>query len=246
MKINIKKLIKTWDKESKSYRFNKDSQVDYLADFHHLSNCLGNPKDKKILEIGSGSGLGSGYLASKGGLIHLVDISKLSLEFSRKYFAAKKLSVRLYRLNAFAMKFKAESFDCVWNSGVIEHFYDKEKILLLKKMWNLVRPGGKLLVTVPNSNDFPFMIAKKILELRKKWPFGFEDDLTIARMENIAKHAGIKIFSIYAYNPVVGFWFFPFSREITNILGLNKFKIHKLKTQFGHVIILCARKSLNK
>lgn len=240
--INIKKLAKTWNKEAKSYRFENDSQVDYLAYFHHLVRCFGNPQKKSFLEVGSGTGQGSAYLASKEGIVHLVDISTESLEFSQKYFASKNLPVRLYRQNAFAMKFPAESFDCVWNSGVIEHFNDKEKISMIKKMWKLVKPGGKLLITVPNANDFSFVIAKKILMLRKRWPFGPEDDLTMKRLKDLAKLAGIKKFYIYAYNPIVGFWFFPYGHEITNILKLNTLKIHEKRTPFGHVIVFFAKK----
>ncbi len=241
--IKIKNLIETWDREAKSYRFENDSQVDYLANFQHLIKCFGNPKGKRFLEVGSGTGQGSAYLASKGGIVYLIDISKKSLEFSRRYFAFRKLPVKLYQQNAFSMKFPAGSFDCVWNGGVIEHFDDKDKVLMLKKMWKLVKPGGKILITVPNAHDLPFMIAKKILEIRKKWAFGHEDDLTIKRMRNLAKLAGINNFSIYAYNPVVGLWFFPYGREILDFLKLNTLKMHKVCVPFGHVIIFHAKKT---
>jgi len=75
------------------------------------------------------------------------------------------LPVKLHNKSAFTMKFPSESFDYVWNGGVIEHFNDKEKILMIRKMWNLVKPGGKLLISFPNAHDFPFILAKKILEL---------------------------------------------------------------------------------
>jgi hypothetical protein len=115
---------------------------------------------------------------------------------------------------------------------------------MIKNMWKLVKPGGRLLITVPNANDILFMAAKKILEIRKKWAFGSEDDLTVRRVKSLARSAGIQKFSVYAYNPVVGIWFFPYGRELTNILGLNTLKLHKLKSPFGHVILFCAKKPL--
>lgn len=234
--------MKIWDDESRSYNFEKASQVDYLANYFHLSQNVGNIKGAKILEVGSGSGQMSAYLASKGAEVHLVDISKKSLEFSRRYFASNNLSVRLYKQNAFGMKFPLQSFDCVWNGGVVEHFNDKEKILMIKKMWELVKPNGKLVIMVPNAHDFPFMLAKKILQLRKKWAFGKEDDLTKGRIENLANQAGIYSSSIYSYNPIVGFWFFPYGREVANLLGLNNLKFHKAISPFGHVIVFSAKK----
>lgn len=242
--MQIDDLTKTWDNEAGSYRFDADNQPDYKANYYNLSSSLGSLCGKKVLEVGSGGGQSSAYLASKGALIHLLDISEKSLKFSKKYFALKGLRVKLYQQNAFSMKFAPESFDYVWNGGVIEHFNDQEKILLIKKMWRLVKPGGKILITVPNALDIPFMIAKKILILRHKWSFGKEDDLTIERMKSLTRKAGIINYSIYAYNPIVGFWFFPYGREITNILGLNSEKNHKIRTPLGHVIVFSAQKSL--
>jgi 2-polyprenyl-3-methyl-5-hydroxy-6-metoxy-1,4-benzoquinol methylase len=236
------KLAKIWNRESESYKFSNDKQPDYLADYYHIEYCLGDIKNKKILEVGSGSGQTSAYLASKGAIVHLVDISKKALEFSERYFKSRKLPVKLYLQDAFDMKFPDESFDYVWNGGVIEHFTDDEKIILIKKMWELVKPGGKLYISVPNANDVPFMIAKKILQIRSKWAFGDEDDLTINRMKKLAVKVGVNKFSIYAYNPIVGFWFFPYGREMTNFLKLNAAKHHQERTPFGHVIVLCAQK----
>jgi len=236
------KLSDTWNKESKSYKFSNDNQPDYLANYYHIKHCLGDVKNKKVLEVGSGSGQTSAYLASKGGVVHLVDISKEALNFSKRYFTSRKLPVKLYLRDAFSMKFSDESFDYVWNGGVIEHFNDKDKVLMIKKMWRLVRPGGKLLITAPNVHDFPFMIAKKLLQIRGRWSFGSEDDLTIKRFKKLSQDAGIDEFLIYAYNPIVGFWFFPYGREITNFLGLNKLESHKSKTPFGHAIVFCAKK----
>lgn len=241
-KEKLKKLVKTWDEEAKNYTVYKGFQVDYLANYEHLERCLGKLQGKKILEVGSGTGQTSAYLASKGAQIHLLDISKKSLDFSKKYFDSMKLRVKLYHQNAFNMEFSSESFDYVWNGGVIEHFNDNEKILLIKKMWKLVKPGGKLLITVPNSHDIPFMIAKKVLQLRNKWSFGFEDNMSFNKLTYLAKKADIPKVKIYAYNPLVGFWFFPFGREITDILNLNTLHNHKKKTPFGHVLIMYSKK----
>jgi 2-polyprenyl-3-methyl-5-hydroxy-6-metoxy-1,4-benzoquinol methylase len=233
---SIKTLTKTWDNEAEKYNHKTDRQVDYLANYHHMIVGLGKVKGKKILEVGCGTGQTSAYLAKRGAHVSLVDISQKALDYCKSYYKQKKIPVKLYKQNALRMKFPPESFDYVWNGGVIEHFSDTEKVLMLKKMWRLVKPGGKLLISAPNAYDFPFMVAKKILQFRKKWSFGVEDDLTILRMKRLAEVAGINNFLLYSYNPIVGFWFFPFGRELMDILGLNKLKYHKLRSPFGHVI----------
>lgn len=239
-------IANTWNLESESYRFDDFRKPDFAANFFFLTKLLGDVKNKKILEVGSGSGLSSAYLAIKGANVSLLDISHKSLNFSKKYFSSMNLVGRFYLQDAFKMNFSPESFDYVWNAGVIEHFSDKDKIQMIKKMWKLVKPGGKLLITAPNSKDFPFMVAKKILQLRNKWSFGEEDDLTERRMKSLAVSSGIKKFSTFAYNPVVGWWFFPYGREITHFLGLNTTHHHKRQSRFGHVIVLVANKPIFK
>ena len=238
----LAEIIKTWDKEAQNYSFEKYSQPDYLANYYHLEKCFGNLNGKKILEVGSGTGQSSAFLASRGGILHLLDVSTKSLKFAKKYFDSKNLSVSIYNQNAFDMKFPDESFDYVWNGGVIEHFSDMKKVLMIKKMWKLVKPGGKILITTPNLFDIPFIIAKKILELRRKWSFGLEDNMSVNKMKKLAEKAGVSNVHIYTYNPIVGFWFFPYGREITDILKLNTLEKHKLKTPFGHVICMYAEK----
>jgi 2-polyprenyl-3-methyl-5-hydroxy-6-metoxy-1,4-benzoquinol methylase len=240
---NHAQLIRTWDKESGSYDPENYFQPDYQAFFFHLYKCFQDVSHKKVLEVGSGTGLSSAFLALKGAEIHLLDISQKSLDFSKKYFQSQHLPVNLHLQDAYAMKFAPASFDFVYNSGVIEHFTDPKKVQMIQNMWRLVKPGGQLFIAAPNAHDFPFMLAKKILQLRHKWSFGAEDDLTISRLDNLAKMAGLKKYKLYAYNPVVGLWFFPYGRELTDFLGLNNSKMHQTVTPLGHIIILSARKT---
>lgn len=238
-----KQLIDTWSREANNYRAEADKSPDYLAHFQTVEEVLGDVRGKKIVDVGSGTGITSGYLASRKAKVHLVDISQTALDFAAKYFKQRKLSVVIHKMDAFKMTFPANSFDVAWNGGVIEHFNDEDKIKMLRAMWKIVRPGGKLLITVPNARDLPFMAAKHLLIWRKKWAFGEEDDLTAVRLRKLAEAAGIKKYTIYAYNPIVGWWFFPYGKEITNLLGLNKVKWHKLRWFMGHNLVFKAIKA---
>lgn len=240
--VNKEVISETWDKVAYGYNFFAESQPDYLSNYYHLGKNIGRLGDKKILEVGSGSGQVSAYLASKGALVHLVDISEKSLKFSKNFFKLKKLQVKIYKQDAFKMKFEDESFDCVWNAGVLEHYDDKRKQEMLTEMWRLVKKGGKLIVCVPNSFDLFFLLAKYILKLRKKWVFGYEDNVTKFKIIKLIGSLGNLNYKIYSYNPIVGFWFLPYGREITNTLGLNNFDYHKKESFFGHVIMCVVEK----
>jgi len=245
-KVSEAELLQVWNKESESYRDDAVGSPDYLAHFEivreTLESGLGQLSGKTLLDVGSGTGITSAYLASLGMKVTLLDISKKALNFSRQYFKRNKLPVTIVQENAFSMKFAPASFDVVWNGGVIEHFDDTEKAEMIQKMWKLVKPGGMLLISAPNARDYPFMLAKKILELRKKWAFGWEDDLTKERLMELAIQANVKSSHIFSYNPVVGWWFFPYGKEITNLLQLNFKNLHKLKSPWGHNLVFSAKK----
>jgi hypothetical protein len=95
---------------------------------------------------------------------------------------------------------------------------------------------------VPNARDFPFILGKRLAELRGKWIFGFEDDLTVGRFRSLAEKAGVKPVEFHAHNPVVGWWFLPWGQAITGRLGFNTLHWHAKRSRFGHVLTLAARK----
>src|SRR3989339_2045215 len=150
-KVSEAELLQVWNKESESYRDEAVGSPDYLAHFEIVRETLESGLDqlsgKTLLDVGSGTGITSAYLASLGMKVTLVDISKKALNFSRQYFKRNKLPVTIVQENAFSMKFAPASFDVVWNGGVIEHFDDTEKTEMIQKMWKLVKPGGMLLIS---------------------------------------------------------------------------------------------------
>jgi 2-polyprenyl-3-methyl-5-hydroxy-6-metoxy-1,4-benzoquinol methylase len=242
MNADMKKVAATWDEESDGYLFEKEDWPDYQAHFQTTLKSMGQVKNKKILNVGSGTGLADAYLAQNGAKVTLLDISEKSIKFSKKYFKHKGLKADFVIGDAFKMPFASEEFDIVWNSGVIEHFSDHEKIIMVSEMWKRVKRGGKLIIHAPNVFDLPFQIATLILKMRRKWAFGREDHMTTGGLIKIFNKAGVKVSNIFTYNSIVGWWFFPFGREITTKLGLNTTKIHMLKSPFGHIIEISAVK----
>lgn len=231
-----------WDKIAQSYKTTDILGADYRAYLKVILECVGDPHGKTFCEVGCGSAMTSALLAKRGALITLVDNSSKSLGFAKNHFEELGLNAAFCQQDALKMKFDDESFDVVWNGGVVEHFFDEGKIKLISEMWRIVKPGGILLFKVPNKFDFPFMAYKIWAEWRRTWPYGFEDDLTINRCKELAKHAGINNFKVFAYNPIVGWWFVRYGKRMTEMLGLNTLEWHSKKSLFGHVICLYAQK----
>ncbi|MFZ5376745.1 MAG: class I SAM-dependent methyltransferase [Patescibacteria group bacterium] len=243
---NLKSI---WDKVSLGYSDEAIKGPDYVANFQTVHQVMGKVKGKKILDVGCGTGSTDAYLASLGAQTTLVDVSDVALSFARKIFRKLGLKAKFVQADAFNLPFKKESFDIVWNGGVLEHFCDEKKVEMLSRMWSLVKPGGRLVVLVPNSLDLPFMLAKQVLIWRRKWAFGFEDDMPTWKLSSLLRAAKIltsksaRKIKIYAYNPIVGWWFFPYGRETTTWFGLNTVRWHKMKSPLGHIIVMVVEKS---
>lgn len=71
---------------------------------------------------------------------------------------AKRLSIKNLRAEKCDLKKLAESepkFDCIWSISVIEHISgDYDDRIAIKMMYDLLSPGGRLILTVPVDRQF--------------------------------------------------------------------------------------------
>jgi len=236
-------LVHVWDQVSERYRGIDLTAPDHRAGIERFVEITGPPAGRSFCEVGSGSGTTSGQLAKLGGKMTLVDISPKSLAFAKRHFEGERLAARYAIQDGLRLGFRDGVFDVVFNGGVIEHFTDEGKIALIREMYRVVKPGGLLVIVVPNARDIPFRLGKWIAERRGKWIFGFEDDLSEGRFRALAERAGLTGVEFSAHNPVVGWWFLPYGRRLTDLLGLNTARWHARRSRFGHVLALAARKA---
>ncbi len=124
------------------------------AYFDDLMELLKPSKDWKFLELGSGRGTTSLYLASSGfDYITLLDLSEPILEQAIENFQSEQVAApTTICANALNTNLPSESFDCIYNIGVLEHFENPSDFL--KESFRLLRPSGSIfMVIVP---DYPF------------------------------------------------------------------------------------------
>ena len=95
-------------------------------------------KDKKVLEVGAGSGMLQDIVEDYTAL----DISPTARQFFHKPFV---------EASATAMPFADNSFDGLWSIWVLEHIPNPEKALL--EMRRVVKPGGYILLRVAYDVD---------------------------------------------------------------------------------------------
>ncbi len=99
------------------------------------------PSQGKILEVGCGTAYSTQKLGGAKGNCYALDYS-----VSAKLFWNRKLA-HFFVADGFHLPFKSDSFDLVWNAGVIEHFPNPGD--MLNEMIRVCKPGGYICVFVP-------------------------------------------------------------------------------------------------
>jgi 2-polyprenyl-3-methyl-5-hydroxy-6-metoxy-1,4-benzoquinol methylase len=115
------------------------------------------PKKGSILEIGSGYGFFLEEMQKQGYKIIGIEISKERRKYSKKITRVKVLNINLNKKIP-----DIDKFDTVVLFQVFEHIVDP--ISFLKNIKKLLKPGGKVIIEVPNFNDFQLKLNKSYLE----------------------------------------------------------------------------------
>jgi len=107
------------------------------------------PSAKKILDIGSGRGFTLFYLKKyyKYARTTGTQISKNAFYFSRD-----KLGLEIYDKDLLELNFEPKSFDVISMWHVLEHVHHPENYI--KKIYELLDEGGKLMIEVPNFSSW--------------------------------------------------------------------------------------------
>lgn len=117
------------------------------------------PKDAPILEVGCGDASFTTDLGRYSDAVTAIDISSSQIaENARRFPAIKFLQHDVSEVFPFA----DDTFEVIWCSEVLEHLFDPA--FALREMCRIMKPGGKLMVTVPYHGRF-----KNILIALFKW-----------------------------------------------------------------------------
>ena len=151
-----------------------------------------------VIEAGCGTGQTLALFRDDHETVGL-DISRAALRIAQKNC---KYPVEG---SIFSMPFPNDTFDLVYNSGVIEHFRDPENVAAIKEMARIVKPSGKVVIIVPNTFCLWYKAGKTLAVLLKNFEFGYEEDYSLARLVKAVDRAGLSIekkFGLQALPPL--------------------------------------------
>ena len=114
-----------------------------------ISQKLPKVKGLNILEIGGGSGEYLLHLVKTNRYnAHSLDYSAIGNEQTLRSFSKAMETVVVYERDLFGQNLDLPRFDIVFSLGLIEHFENTD--LIVQKHLEFVKPGGILLLGVPN------------------------------------------------------------------------------------------------
>lgn len=183
---------------------------DLLAE---IGRAMPEVAGRRLLEVGAGTGREGHELARQGALVYALDFSPQALRLSRQISGA----VRLVRGDALATPFASGTFDLVYHQGLLEHFRDP--LRLLRENYRVLKPGGLLLVDVPQKYHL-YTAIKQILMAMDRWFAGWETQFSPGEIRRLVEQAGFRWVRSYGYGMHPGL-IYRLAREALRAVGIR-------------------------
>ena len=145
-------------------------------------------QNEKVLEIGCNTGEFCGILKEKYNLDpEGIDINEEAIKIARMKYP----SIKFHVSDFFDL---VESYDVIYLQQVIEHLKEPEKAFL--KLYDLLNPGGKIIITCPNKWAY---ISKIICRIKNE-KFCFDpthvSEFNPKELSHLIKKAGFNILKV--------------------------------------------------
>ncbi len=142
----------------------------------------------KVIEVGCGTGQTLDIISRSSNHI------TFGFDSSREALSLAEHNCH-YRFQGdiFHIPFKDNTFDLVYNSGVIEHFPNPSNLAAVKEMARITKPGGTVIVIVPNAYCIWYRLGKRVATLLGKFEFGYEEDYSPVRLSSVIENSGLMV-----------------------------------------------------
>ena len=125
-----------------------------------------------LLDIGCGTGWNSSLWQKKGFDVTGLEPSQTRREFGEKRYGLKMIDCHVEELHTL------DNFDVVVMRHVLEHF--AEPFSVLEKVYDLLNPGGLIVIALPNINSIGRYVFKEDWEWVLPWHLNFFQSQVIA------------------------------------------------------------------
>lgn len=132
-----------------------------------FDSCLGTDlKGKRIIDIGSASGVSAALLAARGAKVIGVDIAPDLIEQAKGLWKEYADRIDFMVGDAENLDVKTNSVDACFFGGVLHHIPDLDCVY--SEVLRILKPGGKLIALEPNRLDWLELLEWGVADLRGK------------------------------------------------------------------------------
>jgi 2-polyprenyl-3-methyl-5-hydroxy-6-metoxy-1,4-benzoquinol methylase len=200
------------------------------------------PRKGTVIDIGAGAGAFSQRLHDNGFKVTAVDVDP-------DKWLSEDVNLTLLDINIGVKKSlkTSELFDSACCLEVIEHVENPWN--LLREAYDLVKPGGKLILSTPNITSF---LSRILFLLYGNFPgfgeaslsYGHINPLTEFEILNIAKETGWEVVSVNSsgYLPILDFSSLKPRRFALNILSVVGYLMSLKGRKKGHCLVFVLKK----
>jgi ubiquinone/menaquinone biosynthesis C-methylase UbiE len=147
-------------------------------------------ENSRVLEAGCSTGITSLILDDRFDKT-LVDLNAAAIRLSQELFGQFKKKATFVVDDMFRLPFPDESFDVVFNSGVLEHFEYHDRVRALREYGRVMKQDGIMLIAFPNHFSKPYKLVYEYLNSRNRWPYPKE--LALYDLKNELIQSGFKL-----------------------------------------------------
>ena len=184
----------------------------------HLERVL-DLTGKRVLEIGAGTGRDSFPLVAAGAKVTQLDYAENSLRLLKQVSEQDRVPVHIVGGDTFALPFPDGTFDVVFHQGLLEHFRHDDARRLLVENARVLKPGGLLLVDVPQRYH-AYTVVKHLLIALDRWFAGWERSFSIGELAGVLRSIGLEPVHQYGVWMVPSF-FYRATREVLKKAGIR-------------------------
>lgn len=162
---------------------------------HWLKRTIGRfapqPGPWSIIELGGGNSFCCQTLirALPIGRYDIADKNEKSIELFRSKMAGAKVASTAVRADLLSETPEIERADIVFSVGLVEHFTPEGSRIVGGRHFDLVRPGGLVIITAPTPT-LPYRLTRSLAEMCGIWAFPDERPMTYAEVESLGDGRG--------------------------------------------------------
>ncbi len=162
--------------------------------FRFYNDLLGGIsfRNKRVLEIGCGTGVNSLLMAKLGAKVTLLDYERAALRIAKKTAEALSVDAEFVHGDVFECGFENE-FDIVHSEGVVEHFLGSKRQRIIDLHARALVKGGRCVIIAPNSSSPPYVIGKRLAQKARTWVYGGEYPYIKDELVGRMRRAGLSV-----------------------------------------------------